>query len=417
MQAAVERAELVSGVSGVFLNLARRSQVLVHRQLALLDAMERRIEEPDHLEDLFRLDHLATRMRAARRGPDHPVRRDAGPRLAAPGGPDRRGARRRRRGRGLSAGRGAPDAAGPGTRPGRGRPDAPAGRADRERHLFLAAAHPRRGRRRAGRLRLRDRDRGPRPRHEPGGAARGQPADRRVQRRRPVRQRPARPVRGLPAGPAARDPGQPVRLGVRRDHGRGAHPERRDAEPRRVRRRAGGAERARRRAADRRSARARSRGPGLPAPAAHAGARPAAAGRGKRCASRTPTGTRASPRPRGRRPSTGSAARPPACRPAGDLGARTLGPDGLPRRVRQANLAPQLRADPPPRPSADPRRTAEDRPRSRGRRVRRSSTGPRCPRSSAVSPAAGPTAPPTTQIPARADAAADEHDARGEDAR
>ena len=63
LQAAVERAELVSGVSGVFLNLARRSQVLVHRQLALLDAMERRIEEPDHLEDLFRLDHLATRMR------------------------------------------------------------------------------------------------------------------------------------------------------------------------------------------------------------------------------------------------------------------------------------------------------------------------------------------------------------------
>ena len=63
MRAAVERAELVSGVSGVFLNLARRSQALVHRQLALLDAMERRIEEPDHLEDLFRLDHLATRMR------------------------------------------------------------------------------------------------------------------------------------------------------------------------------------------------------------------------------------------------------------------------------------------------------------------------------------------------------------------
>ena len=41
MRAAVERAELVSGVSGVFLNLARRSQVLVHRQLELLDAMER----------------------------------------------------------------------------------------------------------------------------------------------------------------------------------------------------------------------------------------------------------------------------------------------------------------------------------------------------------------------------------------
>jgi signal transduction histidine kinase len=63
LQAAVERAELLSGVSGVFVNLARRSQVLVHRQLALLDSMERRTEDPGELEDLFRLDHLTTRMR------------------------------------------------------------------------------------------------------------------------------------------------------------------------------------------------------------------------------------------------------------------------------------------------------------------------------------------------------------------
>jgi signal transduction histidine kinase len=63
LQAAVERAELLSGVSGVFVNLARRSQVLVHRQLALLDTMERRTEDPNELEDLFRLDHLTTRMR------------------------------------------------------------------------------------------------------------------------------------------------------------------------------------------------------------------------------------------------------------------------------------------------------------------------------------------------------------------
>ncbi|TWE20580.1 sensor histidine kinase [Kitasatospora atroaurantiaca] len=61
--AAVERAEVLSGVSGVFVNLARRSQVLVHRQLTLLDAMERRTEDPSELEDLFRLDHLTTRMR------------------------------------------------------------------------------------------------------------------------------------------------------------------------------------------------------------------------------------------------------------------------------------------------------------------------------------------------------------------
>lgn len=63
LRAAAERAELVNGVSGVFVNLARRSQVLVHRQLALLDSMERRTEDPGELEDLFRLDHLTTRMR------------------------------------------------------------------------------------------------------------------------------------------------------------------------------------------------------------------------------------------------------------------------------------------------------------------------------------------------------------------
>ncbi|MGW0838751.1 sensor histidine kinase [Streptomyces sp. NPDC002787] len=63
LRAAVERAELASGISGVFVNLARRSQVLVHRQLSLLDGMERRSEDPDELSDLFRLDHLTTRMR------------------------------------------------------------------------------------------------------------------------------------------------------------------------------------------------------------------------------------------------------------------------------------------------------------------------------------------------------------------
>ncbi|PKV89246.1 nitrate- and nitrite sensing domain-containing protein [Streptomyces sp. TLI_146] len=63
LAAAVERAELASGISGVFVNLARRSQVLVHRQLNLLDSMERRAEDPGELGDLFRLDHLTTRMR------------------------------------------------------------------------------------------------------------------------------------------------------------------------------------------------------------------------------------------------------------------------------------------------------------------------------------------------------------------
>ncbi|MEU8574484.1 sensor histidine kinase [Streptomyces asoensis] len=63
LRAAVERAELAGGISGVFVNLARRSQVLVHRQLTLLDSMERRSDDPNELSDLFRLDHLTTRMR------------------------------------------------------------------------------------------------------------------------------------------------------------------------------------------------------------------------------------------------------------------------------------------------------------------------------------------------------------------
>ena len=63
VEAAVEQAELRRGVSAVFVNLARRSQVLLHRQLTLLDTMERRTEDPSELEDLFRLDHLTTRMR------------------------------------------------------------------------------------------------------------------------------------------------------------------------------------------------------------------------------------------------------------------------------------------------------------------------------------------------------------------
>lgn len=63
VQAAIDRSDMVRGISGVYVYLARRSQVLLHRQLSLLDSMERRTEDPDDLEDLFRLDHLTTRMR------------------------------------------------------------------------------------------------------------------------------------------------------------------------------------------------------------------------------------------------------------------------------------------------------------------------------------------------------------------
>jgi len=61
--AAVEQARLRKGVNQVFLNISMRNQSLLHRQLGMLDAMERRTSEPGELADLFRLDHLTTRMR------------------------------------------------------------------------------------------------------------------------------------------------------------------------------------------------------------------------------------------------------------------------------------------------------------------------------------------------------------------
>ncbi len=63
VEAAVDQARLRRGISDVFRNLARRSQSLLHRQLTLLDTMERRTSDPDELADLYRLDHLTTRMR------------------------------------------------------------------------------------------------------------------------------------------------------------------------------------------------------------------------------------------------------------------------------------------------------------------------------------------------------------------
>ncbi|WP_405100054.1 nitrate- and nitrite sensing domain-containing protein [Micromonospora sp. NBC_01412] len=63
VRAAVDEVSLRRGLNEVFLNIARRSQGLVHRQLALLDRMERRVEDPDELAELFRVDHLATRLR------------------------------------------------------------------------------------------------------------------------------------------------------------------------------------------------------------------------------------------------------------------------------------------------------------------------------------------------------------------
>jgi Nitrate and nitrite sensing/Histidine kinase-, DNA gyrase B-, and HSP90-like ATPase len=63
VEAASGQARLRRGVSQVFRNLAWRSQSLLHRQLELLDRMERRTTNAGTLEELFQLDHLTTRMR------------------------------------------------------------------------------------------------------------------------------------------------------------------------------------------------------------------------------------------------------------------------------------------------------------------------------------------------------------------
>ena len=63
LRVAKEQAALRASIAEMFVNVARRNQVLLGRQLAQLDQMEAREENPDLLQSLFRLDHLATRMR------------------------------------------------------------------------------------------------------------------------------------------------------------------------------------------------------------------------------------------------------------------------------------------------------------------------------------------------------------------
>jgi signal transduction histidine kinase len=60
---ASEQAMLRQNVNAIFMNLSRRSQTLVERQLRLIDDLENSERDGDRLAQLFRLDHLATRMR------------------------------------------------------------------------------------------------------------------------------------------------------------------------------------------------------------------------------------------------------------------------------------------------------------------------------------------------------------------
>ncbi|QJY46191.1 nitrate- and nitrite sensing domain-containing protein [Pseudonocardia broussonetiae] len=60
---AADQAALQTNVSSMFVNLSRRSQALVERQLQLIEQLESNEQDPDQLSNLFQLDHLATRMR------------------------------------------------------------------------------------------------------------------------------------------------------------------------------------------------------------------------------------------------------------------------------------------------------------------------------------------------------------------
>ncbi|MET9649791.1 ATP-binding protein [Streptomyces sp. NPDC006460] len=66
--AVVQASRLSSSVGNeqkveVFVNLARRLQSLVHREIQLLDELENEVEDPELLKGLFHVDHLATRIR------------------------------------------------------------------------------------------------------------------------------------------------------------------------------------------------------------------------------------------------------------------------------------------------------------------------------------------------------------------
>ncbi|OIJ85023.1 ATPase [Streptomyces colonosanans] len=60
---ASEQALLRGNINAIFTNLSRRNQSLIEGQLTLITDLENNEADPDQLENLFKLDHLATRMR------------------------------------------------------------------------------------------------------------------------------------------------------------------------------------------------------------------------------------------------------------------------------------------------------------------------------------------------------------------
>ena len=63
LRLAANEAALRGNVNAMFVNLSRRSQSLVERQIRLIDDLEQGEQDPERLSNLFQMDHLATRMR------------------------------------------------------------------------------------------------------------------------------------------------------------------------------------------------------------------------------------------------------------------------------------------------------------------------------------------------------------------
>ena len=136
---ASNEAFLREQVGDMFVTLSRRNTSLINQQLSLIETLESDEEDPQRLESLFRLDHLASRMR---RNAESLVilsgAPDAGHRAGRPVA-DRRPPGRHRRCAGLQAGPARRRARPAGQRRGRRRRGAPAGRARGQRAVVLAA--------------------------------------------------------------------------------------------------------------------------------------------------------------------------------------------------------------------------------------------------------------------------------------
>ena len=228
IRSAIDEARVRQGVNDMFRNLARRNQSLLQRQLTVLDEAERRATDPDVLEDLFKMDHLTTRMRRHAEGliilsgapPGRswsaPVKLIDVMRGAVAEVEDYARVNAATQSRAALAG-----SAGH-------RRDPPARRADRERDHPLTAVHAGSGQWRDRGQRVRDRDRGPRPRDGPAADAGAQRAAGEPAGHQPGQHRAAWPVRRRAAGKAARDQGHAPPVALRRHDGRRADPARAD---------------------------------------------------------------------------------------------------------------------------------------------------------------------------------------------